>query len=709
MTLKTTPMQHLLAVVLDADASAVTKELLRQGVLHFAKIADGNLAAGIDDITSKVSRIGEIRQRIETFTSDYSTEAEKNLDISRLEPVDLEQSDKILDRIGARLTGIRARQKNLQGEILKLKDIRRQLELFGELGPEMGRSHSFLSIQIGSIPSMSLSSLESGLRSLPSVHVELPELAALEPATPQPATPRPATPQPATSAAPPSARGRTNLILISLQRDARQVDQVLEHLGWSEIVLSEELKGAKQHLLTDVDRRLGAFREDQRRLQSEVDRFVDAHREDLMEMRANLRMNELYYTIQSNFSKTARTVMFSGWLPASKRRELGEAIRKITKGRCYLEWREPEELPGGEREEAPVQMKNPRFLAPFQMLVSNYAIPEYGSIDPTPIVAITYLAMFGLMFGDAGQGLVLVLLGFLGSLFLKPRSERVRNLAKLIGWCGLSSILMGILFGSYFGMPWLPALWFDYHGAVAGHGSRLVRDVNGILLITVFFGISVISLGLLVNWINLAAKRAWLGLIFDKGGLLGGWIFGGGVYAASVLVRSSYRQLPPAGLLFWLVGLPALVLVLRPFLAHFLEPGDRGLRSSLRRSLWRSLSPVTLMNYLLEWLVELLEIFSGYLANTLSFMRVAGLGIAHVSLMAAFFDMAATAAPGGAYNLWSFLILAAGNMLVIALEGLSAGIQSLRLNYYEFFSKYFMGAGRSYMPVSLQPSGKDRR
>ena len=105
----------------------------------------------------------------------------------------------------------------------------------------------------------------------------------------------------------------------------------------------------------------------------------------------------------------------------------------------------------------------------------------------------------------------------------------------------------------------------------------------------------------------------------------------------------------------------------------------------------------------MEWLVEILEIFSGYLANTLSFMRVAGLGIAHVSLMIAFTRMAEMAASqNGTYTVWSFLILILGNALVIALEGLSAGIQSLRLNYYEFFSKYFIGSGKAYAPISLK-------
>jgi V/A-type H+-transporting ATPase subunit I len=96
------------------------------------------------------------------------------------------------------------------------------------------------------------------------------------------------------------------------------------------------------------------------------------------------------------------------------------------------------------------------------------------------------------------------------------------------------------------------------------------------------------------------------------------------------------------------------------------------------------------------WIVELMEIFSGYLANTLSFMRIAGLGIAHVSLMIAFFTIA-----GMLPGIFSVVILILGNILVICLEGLSAGVQALRLSYYEFFTKFFHGTGKLYNPISL--------
>ena len=262
---------------------------------------------------------------------------------------------------------------------------------------------------------------------------------------------------------------------------------------------------------------------------------------------------------------------------------------------------------------------------------------------------------------------------------MRNTSAGMGRLFTLITYCGLSAVVSGILFGSYFGYPLFPPVWFNYHALVNGHGSGndAIRSVYDILLITIYFGISIIALGLVINWINLLKKGDWFSLLFEKGGFLGGWMYGWGIYTAFFFAGTGYRSLPPGWQLAAGFLLPALIL----FFKHPLEA---------RRHGGRGAGPAQIMTFLMEWIVELLEIFSGYLANTLSFMRVAGLGIAHVSLMTAFDQIAAmTAAPVGGTGFPAVLILVLGNVLVILLEGLSAGIQSLRLNYYEFFSKYF--------------------
>ncbi len=174
-------------------------------------------------------------------------------------------------------------------------------------------------------------------------------------------------------------------------------------------------------------------------------------------------------------------------------------------------------------------------------------------------------------------------------------------------------------------------------------------------------------------------------------------MYGAGIYVAFGYVRSGYKVLPPFSLLFWLLGIPIIILLFKAPLEFVLK---RKKDPSVKVTIY------ILIDFFMEWIVEILEIFSGYLSNTLSFMRVAGLGIAHVSLMVAFAQIAGMLGRDGKLGVLSIVILILGNLLVIVLEGLSAAIQALRLNYYEFFSKYFTGKGIAYLPVSLKRRDK---
>jgi V/A-type H+-transporting ATPase subunit I len=671
MIFTTEHMKQLVAVVLDRDADAVTRELLQQGILHFLKVTevDRSVAEKVQEVSPRVSEslVAEIRKRIEGF---FAMAGEKRvpeieLRMEDLQPVDLEETNRTLDKLAARIQELRDQQQSLQQEILRLEDIRRQLDLFGDVsaGLRARSQYSYLNIQTGSIRSNQLEGFAEALQGLPSVHLKAGE-----------------------------EGNQSVILLITMKRDEGAVNRILDQYGWAEVELPREMQGGKEQVLQEIEPRLARLREQQGELKTRVQETIREHRPLLERTWANLRLNELYIRIQTYFSKTARTMIFSGWLPANRRQALEAGIRRATGGRCYLEWHDPREMPEAERVKVPVRFTNPRFLAPFQMLVQNYSIPEYGTVEPTPFVAVAYLIMFGLMFGDVGHGIVLILAALVGMFIYKGRSENIRNLFKLVVWCGAAAVVTGALFGSYFGMQWIKPLWFDFHSLVSGEtrGNYQVKSIYDVLLITLYFGIAVIGLGLVLNWVNLISKRQWFRLVFDKGGFLGSWIYAGGIYIAYYYVRHDYHELPPGRVLLLLAGLPALLLIAKAplqFLRHHDKP----------------FTFFTPLDFIMEWILEMLEIFSGYLANTLSFMRVAGLGIAHVSLLIAFFDIAGMLrSAGGSYTVGSYLVLALGNILVIVLEGLSAGIQSLRLNYYEFFSKYFSGTGKVYAPVSLR-------
>ena len=671
----TTEMIQLFAVVLGRDCEPVTEALLREGVMQFINISelDSDKPDSLSAVKSQVSltEISDLRKRIEGFLHSGgiipSPPSETNLN-NRV-GVDVERESIRLDKMAGERDRIRERQRTIQQEILKLEDIKRQIELYG-IGISdvtLPAKHSFISMQIGKFPASNVGQLEDELKDLPSLNI---------------------------------AMGRENdmahHLLISMKRDNEKINKILANTGWSRVELPGELKSVRQDVFTELTAKLKKLTDEQKGVEEKVNDLIKKEEKHLTEIWVNLRVNELFQKIQANFKSSSRTVIFTGWLPSSKKEKLTTKIKQACEDRCYLEWNEAHSkgIIGGE---IPVSFNNPKTLAPFQMLVKNFGVPKYGTIDPTPFVMPLYLIMFGLMFGDVGQGFVLAILGALGVSSWKKNEAKqgLCTLAWLVIWCGCSSMVFGVLFGSYFGMGLFPPLWFDFHGIISGHSVHKsdVNDIFDVLAIAIYFGISVIFLGLLFNWMNMIRQKKWIELIFDKGGVLGGWIYAGGIYIVSYMIARDYKELPPGIVLLLLVGLPALLLFIKEPYHYFKhEPVQSGERSNLL---------FAFINFLMEWFVELLEIFSGYLSNTLSFMRVAGLGIAHVCLMISFFTIA-----GMTSGIASIGILILGNILVICLEGLSAGIQALRLNYYEFFTKFFHGTGELYTPISLNSRDK---
>jgi V/A-type H+-transporting ATPase subunit I len=668
----TTEMIQLFAVVPGKDRNRVTEALLREGVLQFIDISEveAEKPDGLSTVQPEISpaEISDLRKRTEGFlyTGRIIPSVPKETDLNNRVSIDIEKEKKHLDTIAVERDSIRERQRTIQQEILKLDDIRRQMDLYG-IGlsdVKIPGRQSFLSIRTGKIPVFNVAKLESELQDIPSLNVALGQQADM-----------------------------SHHLLISMKRDNERINKILADAGWSKIELPQELTAVKEDVFKEIDEKLRTLTDEQKKLGTKAVDLIKKEEKYLKDTWVNLRVQELLHIIQTNFKASSRTVIFSGWLPSRKKERLTQIIRKICENRCYLEWNEVRSK-DIVREEVPVQFNNPKILSPFQMLVTNFAIPQYGTIDPTPFVMPVYLCMFGLMFADIGQGLILVLLGALGAHFLKNDKQRqgLYNLSWLIIWCGSFSVLFGALFGSFFGTRIIEPLWFDFHGIVSGHssGSTIINSIYDILAITIYFGISVISLGLVFNWINLIRTGKFIDLFFDKGGVMGGWIYAGGVYIAFYMVEHDYKELPSGTVMFALAGLPALFLLIKePF--HYIKhkAGQSG----------KKFNPSIIFTFLLEWILELLEIFSGYLSNTLSFMRIAGLGIAHVSLMIAFFAIAEMTS-----GIKSVIILIFGNILVIGLEGLSAAVQALRLNYYEFFTKFFHGTGKLYTPISLSSS-----
>jgi len=704
MTIFPQRMKRLTAVVLQADADELTRRLLNAGIMDFIDIqrtdrelglqpgpeapaGTGSRASGTPE-PAEVADMEDLRRRIEMFLQNarLPLPQSSNLDAGLLQRVNLQEAGRELDKLAAGIQQIRENQQSAQQDIHRLQELHRQISQFAEI-TEIAPPGSYLEIQAGTVGRSRYNSLVTGLKTYPAYIHRGGSDSGTE-------------------------TGKTDeyqVLLIFLNRDAERIGQLLDRVGWKTIDIPPEFRGMRTKALEELDGKIKEAEKRQKELALSAGKLVEERRGWLEETWKNLRMNELFSTMQSNYGKTRETVVFSGWIPSHRSRETTEIIEKASGGRCFLEWTTPEQDTSINKEQVPVLLEHSRSLLPFQWLVENYSIPRYGSVDPTVLVTATYLLMFGLMFGDAGHGAVLMLAGIIIHLIRKrsarnsgksPAVDTAAKLGELITWCGGAAVIMGVLFGSYFGNPWLPPLWFDYHGIVSGHGggsgaAPFITSIYDILGVTIKFGIGIIGIGILLNCISRFRAGDWFHLIFDHGGLLAGWFYAGGVYAGFRFVQSGYAVLPPAGILLGTIGVPLLIFAAKAP-AEFIIKQRESARNSGSAPLSFRLSLIP--NFLMDWILELLELFTSYLSNTLSFMRIAGLGIAHVSLMIAFFQIAGSIAS----PLGSAAVLILGNAVVIILEGLSAGIQALRLHYYEFFSKYFCGSGRVYHPISLR-------
>jgi V/A-type H+-transporting ATPase subunit I len=308
-------------------------------------------------------------------------------------------------------------------------------------------------------------------------------------------------------------------------------------------------------------------------------------------------------------------------------------------------------------------------------------VPSYSEIQPTAFFAVSFLLMFGLMFGDVGQGLVLFSAGYCLFRYL----PRFLDYGILLMECGAASTVFGALYGSFFGIEGLlPVLWMEP-----------IRDLPRFMGIAIGFGIVVVSLGLVMNIVNSWRSGERASALYSPRGVFGALVY----WIGLALVA---RALTPATLVVpirWLLGMAlaaVLLLVLRRPIVRYLERGSPVRRAQVEGPRWLTA---------LEGSVELVDALFAYFANTISFVRVAAFAAVHAGVFIAMFALADTLAHSRFGQPLGVVTLVLGNVVMILLEGLTVSVQVLRLEYYEFFGKFFRGGGELYRPLMLRKGG----
>jgi len=471
--------------------------------------------------------------------------------------------------------------------------------------------------------------------------------------------------------------GRQLLIAMTTRTGRPRLNRMLQQIGFepeklpvvpgtTSAELSERNRHEKKALLHDLHGLNAKLR-----AKGQEFRPILAQIEDSLVLERNLLQAE------QQFPRTERAVLVTGWVPNIEIPALERYVREITHG-CYVMESTPAEKISDA--EVPVLLRHPRLLRPFALLVAAYGFPKYRELEPTLFVAVSYLLMFGMMFGDSGHGLVLAIGGM--ALLFGSRRAALRQAGLLLSFAGGSSIVSGIIYGSYFGLPQFKkySLW---HDPLAGNPASL-------MVAAIEIGIVMISLALVLNIINCLRHGKWMDAVLDRFGVAGAVFYWGALLLAtkSAAIRANGFLAPAI----------CLLLVL-PVVAWLLKEPIEIWRHHDRKLAGQS----GLFGVAVESFVNTFEGLLSYFANTVSFVRLAAYAMSHAALLMATFMIAENVKhlPLGG-NLLGVMVIIFGNLVAIVLEGIVASVQALRLEYYEFFGKFFSGGGRPFEPFRLQ-------
>ena len=457
--------------------------------------------------------------------------------------------------------------------------------------------------------------------------------------------------------------------------DTDSVDRLFASLFFERIELPQytgtpaDIIEGLSKTLEDIERRLKASDEVYQKFVHENDRAI-------LKLYNQIKRQHDAFNIRNYAARYNKTYLLVGWVPKASVGAFTKLIDSKLSG-CEIEFDDPT---GHKQLKPPTKLKNSFLFRPFQYFVEIYGVPNYSEVDPTAFVAITYTLLYGIMFADFGQGIVLSIIGFL--------MYKLKNMpiGKILVPCGISGAFFGLVFGSLFGFE--HALDPIYHAiGFKEKPFEVMNNATTLLAFSIGIGVVLVIVAMFFNVVSKLKQRDYGDGIFGHNGICGIVLYGTILTVGLSMVLGV--NLPVMPLVLLGVVLPLILIFFKAPLGSLVSGHGFKLNESIG-------------DYILENFFELFEVLLSYFTNTLSFLRVGAFVLIHVGMMTAFFALAEIMGSGFPY----VFMVVFGNIFVIALEGLLVGIQVLRLEFYEMFSRFYEGDGKLFKPLNIKAAQK---
>ncbi len=453
---------------------------------------------------------------------------------------------------------------------------------------------------------------------------------------------------------------------------AADVDRIFSSLYFERLRLPAAA-GTAEEIVERLKREQAQTAAELEQVKQELADFWKKEQTLCLQVYARLKQLSQFFDVRKFAACYNDKFILAGWIPAREER----AFRKALDGIPATEY-SIEQAGADTHHTPPVTLRNPRVFRPFEFFVDMYGLPRYNEVDPTAFVAITFTVLFGIMFGDLGQGILLSVIGWLLWRFKKMAIGRI------LLPCGISSAVFGLVYGSVFGFE---HVLDPLYKAVFGLSEKPVEVMNSdtttmLILLAVVIGFFLILAAMLLNIYSSLKQRNYERAIFGENGVAG-FVFYASLIIGCVLQLALGIPVMNAAYVIFLIVLPLVLIFLREPLGK-LAAGEKD---------WK---PEKWGEFIVQNLFEMFEIMLSYVSNTVSFLRVAAFVLVHAGMMMAVFAIA------GMFQTVGYIVaVVIGNALVMVMEAMLVSIQVMRLEFYEMFSRYYNGDGRAFQPLAV--------
>ncbi|MGQ4890876.1 MAG: V-type ATP synthase subunit I [Candidatus Njordarchaeia archaeon] len=664
------PVKKLTVVVLKDYEEKILRGLGKLGVVELKKLSEGEIIGFREKVAEDVSQYMDLLSRFKSLYEKVCPEGCPNIKLyegeitSKVPYHTLESKLKLYE---LNLKGLINKLKKLEGYVQELENAKPIVKLLSENGVRPGDIGEFRHIfaKVGVIEKEKIPKVESMLKGFQKFFYKIIDF----------------------------SEDKALLYVGGMVELKGDVEKFLETVGFNEISLPKNIPAESEEALNWIDEEIEktkkGIEEIKNRLEEEKARFL----EEADYLRKAIQTSYKIAWAQNHLLESKMMSIVSGWVPKDKIPRLNkyfQGIKEETGGKIIVTYADPEK-----DEEVPTVYKNPKIFRAYESLIRQYGIPDPREIDPTIIAGTLWTIMFGYMFPDWGQGIVVLLMGI---LFLKSSKKDLmgiplKSIGRLLIYAGISAIFFGLLTGSFMlleGFPFEP-LW---PGLIPNwmHSELRTVIIVWLLKIALYFGIIEITIGMLLNmFINIRNGHITEVILGEHGlaGLVGflSLITFGFEFLAVMAPGDKYFtiipdnpfipiaiKIPGLGLTPW-TYLPAIGLIISMiaiFSKSFIEKEGLAIGFSL-----------------------LIESILSFSTNFLSYARLAGFAIAHMAFASVVGIMMER---GIILGVIGFLGI---NVFTLTLELMVVMIQALRLTFYEFLTKFYKGGGVPFKPFRI--------